>query len=117
MRKIFEITLLCFLWVGCGTDAADEDTSTATSYTFAADINPILTKSCGGSSCHAAGGSQTQYIDSLSNVLAASSTIKTRITTTTTSQIMPPDYSSLKSTFTSAEQQIIIDYLAQSTRN
>lgn len=87
------------------TDAAT--TTTTTTLSFTTDINPILTTSCGTSSCHGAGSPFGVYVDGETAFKKSSS--KARLDAGT----MPQTGSTQAKSFTADNKSKILKFLAQ----
>lgn len=101
---ILAALLTCF---ACGKKDSDPDTTTTTALSFSTDINPILTTSCGTSSCHGSGSTNTIFVDNEANFKA--STAKSRLSIGD----MPPADSTQKTSFTTANKDKLTQFLSQ----
>lgn len=100
------------LFFSCGaSDNKDSDNDkTGTSLSFANDVDPILEKSCGGSTCHSSGSPYTNYLGNQTAFDGNEDSIKARITATNAS-VMPPSTSEL--TLSTADKTVLLNYIAQ----
>lgn len=91
----------------CGSDdKKDKDnTGTTTTLDFTKDINPILVKSCSGSTCHDKGDGQVVYVGNDANLKANKASVKSQLT----AGAMPKS----PSTISADDKSKIINYLAQ----
>lgn len=109
------LSIAALFFAACGTDD-DEKESTTTTYTFSADIAPILTASCASNNaCHASTNTvgNTVYVDNKANLVAGKTNVINRMNGT--GSIMPPSTSDV--TLSAANKQKIEDYLNQTTQN
>ncbi len=109
VKLILAVGLLSILgFYGCGDDTEETTKTSAISFST---VNPILTSSCAGSTCHSSGSAYTQYVDSQTNFDSNKSTIKERLNSSDSSLVMPKPDSGL--TLSSADKQTLIDYIDQ----
>ena len=110
------LAIVSLMFAACGTDDDDEKSTTATTYTFSADIAPILTASCASNNaCHASTNTvgNTVYVDNKANLVAGKTNVINRMNGT--GAIMPPSSSGVS--LSAANKQKIEDYLNQTTQN
>jgi len=101
----------------CGSDDEAKNTTTATSYSFTSDINPILVASCGGSTCHSStAGAPSLLVGNEANFKTYKTQVIEKINKSVgEAGVMPPaDATTVqKSSFTSDSRQKLIDFLNQ----
>lgn len=110
------LAIVSIMFAACGTDDDDEKSTTTTTYTFSADIAPILTASCANNNaCHASTNTvgNTVYVDNKANLVAGKTNVINRMNGT--GAIMPPSTSGVS--LSAANKQKIEDYLNQTTQN
>jgi len=98
----------------CGTDD-DEETTTTTTYTFSADIAPIISASCAkAGGCHEATNTSNEvYVDNKANLVARKDAVINRLNGV--GAIMPQAGSGV--TLSATDKKKIEDYLNQSSHD
>lgn len=122
MNQTWRLVAICTAFAGiagfltsCGAkdDAADK---TGNDLSFATDIDPIVTASCGGADCHSAASPYTHYVGGESTFKAKKADIKTRLGLAATDSLkMPksPDVAGKARTLSEADKSKIISFLDQ----
>ncbi len=114
-RLAFIFANILFFCYGCGSDKKEETTT----YTFTADIQPILKNSCGmgDGTCHdqSKGDSGTDYVNSKDMFVSVAEDIKMRLATSDETLKMPkPGYDK---TISASDITKITDYLGQDSHD
>jgi len=99
--------------ISCGADEKDDDTSTkdGTKLDWTNDINPVVTKNCGGSGCHQTGMSPggVVYVDDETAFLSSKSESTRRMALPSSdSSFMPRE-----GTITLEDKNKLLDFLCQ----
>lgn len=93
------------------TESPTGSTGSKTSWSFTADIAPIIKASCAGTMCHGIGSPYQVLTQEEDKLLSQGSEVWRRLVTTSSAEVMPkPGYGLILST---TAQKKILDYLAQ----
>ncbi len=114
LKKLMLPVISAALFVGCGDESDDdkkEETASTTAITLT-QAQEVVTKSCVASGCHASGsGNQSPDLTSITADSFKTAAIKGTLDGTGTT--MPPAGSSQASSFSSADKQLLLDYINQ----
>ena len=98
--------------LSCGSDSKDEkDTSSGTTYTWAADISPIIVSDCATSGCHGSTNPKSiVYQDNEANFKAAKTQVLARLALSPEKPGFMPEG---QKSFDTTKKQKIFDFLSQ----